>query len=548
MFDLLQAYGVERVFCSPGSRNASLLMELDARDDLQKEVVIDERTAAFVALGYAMVSRQPVALVCTSGTALLNYGPALAEAFYHNIPLIVISADRPVEWIDQDDSQTIRQPGVFSNFSLGCYDIDACRTDDNYIGFVNRMVNEGLIRSVVKKRGPMHFNIHLPGTPFTPDDLPSRARKFELTLSEGKLSLQNLKRLVEDAKYKRILIVAGFMPPSHRLQKGMALLQSLPNVKILAETLSNLHLEPSCYDIDHLLFNCSERECEDLRPDILISFGGALVSRRLKEFLRKVKPSQNWTVGTRDNIVDCFLSLTEIIDTEPENFIPYFARRLMSAQNWEKGVAPHYKEQWDRYKKPVGTLDELPWSDLAATRYILDSLPSSVNLFLSNGTSVRYAQLAYSRVPHASFGNRGVSGIEGSTSTAIGGALAYPGMTCLITGDMSFHYDISALSLPFVPDNFKIIILSNSGGDIFRFIKSTCGLNIRDQYLCADPEVPIQDLCITYGWWYYVANDMESLKEIFDIFMDVTIAPCILHLDTSKTDNAQILRDYLGIK
>lgn len=554
VFDLLNQFGVETIVCSSGSRNVSLLMEADLWEEKRKYVVVDERCAGFIALGNALVSRKPVALVCTSGTALLNYAPAIAEAYYQNLPLIVLSADRPMEWIDQDDSQTIRQPGVFSNYCKYFVDLDACRQDSEYLWYVNRIVNEGLITSLLGRKGPVHFNIHLPGTPINP--LPrytTAGHKFDVVCSDKRLDKESLKELATKACGKKIMVTAGFMPPDHRIQRGMSMLASLPNVCVMAETISNLHLSPECYKIDAPLFsiaskNVSPLEIEKFRPDILISIGGALVSRQLKEFLRQCTPEQHWSVGEFRNVVDCFQSLTSIFDMNPAGFIPYFAKRLKRTQAFASDI-PQYSLLWKNLRdKTSQSVQDLPWCDLMALRTIFRKLPSSCNLFLSNGTAVRYAQILNHVPPHASYCNRGVSGIEGSTSTAIGGMLAYPDMTVLITGDLSFAYDIGALGTDLADGRLKVVVLNNGGGDIFRFVKATSGLKIREKYLCADMGSDLRMIASTYGWNYYEASNYKTLLEVLPDFFNESDSPCLLDIQTARDNlNADTLRSFLNI-
>lgn len=554
IFDLLDQYGVETVICSSGSRNVSLLMEADTQIKMRKYVVVDERCAGFVGLGNALVSQKPVALICTSGTALLNYAPAVAEAYYQNVPLIVISADRPMEWIDQDDSQTIRQPGVFSNYSKYFVDIDACRAEKEYLWYVNRIVNEGLITALAGRKGPVHFNVHLPGTPIQP--LPKYSalgEKFEIATPNRRLDKELLKELVARAEGKRVMITAGFMAPDNKLQRGMAILASLPNVCVMAETISNIHLPAECYKVDTPLFKLLTSsddivETDVYKPDILISIGGALVSRQLKEFLRRCKPEQHWQVGEFRNVVDCFQSLTTIIDISPAEFIPYFAKRLQRSQSSGKEIQD-YAHKWSELREDDQQLwKSMPWTDLTALDTVFRKIPSSCNLFLSNGTAVRYAQILNHRPPHASFSNRGVSGIEGSTSTAIGGMLAYPGMTVLITGDLSFAYDIGALGTKLADRRLKVIVLNNGGGDIFRFIKATSKLKIREKYLCADLSSDLRMIAATYEWNYFEASDHKGLLRVLPAFLEESSSPGILDLQTFNGDlNADTLRSFLHI-
>lgn len=550
LFDLLEEYGIKSVVCSPGSRNASLLMEADLHSKMKKYVVVDERTAGFVALGHSLVSQSPVALVCTSGTALLNYAPAIAEAYYQNVPLIVISADRPMEWIDQDDSQTIRQGNVFANYSKYFANIDASNSDDTYLWYLNRSINEGLIAALSPRRGPVHFNIHLPGKPFiAPQSEKVPAKKFDFINSDRKLDKAVLQDLARRACGKRIMITAGFLPPDNRIQKAMALLASLPNVCVMAETVSNLHLPPSCYSIDRPLFSMGKQEYSKFRPDILISVGGALISRRLKEFLRECRPEEHWAVGDYTNVIDCFMSLTTILDVSPSNFLPYFAKRLGRIQKDADNVS-RYRELWEaaRYKTEAAGLPT-KWSDLTALHRVFEALPESCNLFLSNGTAVRYAQILNHRPPHATFANRGVSGIEGSTSTATGGMLAYGNMTCLVSGDLSFNYDIGALGTGLADGRLKVVVTANGGGDIFRFIGATSDLDVREKYLCADMKTDFRKVADTYGWNYLEASDMKSLENALGIFFMPSEKPSLLCIHTADGDtNAEILRQFLSGK
>lgn len=546
LFGLLEAFGVKRIVCSPGSRNAALIQQADAHKDIRKYVVVDERSAAFAAFGMALVSKAPVALICTSGSAVLNYAPAVAEAFYQGVPIIVISADRPSEWIDQDDSQTIRQPGVLANISKASYDLDGDRTDDTYLWYTRRIINEGMLRATTPKEGPVHFNVRLDGhVPST--SLPYKARKIEVIRPPQLLQNSVLREFAECAKDKKVMLVAGFMQPDHKVQKAVSLLSSLPNVAVLAETISNLHLERNCFMIDSVLFPVeTEGKASELAPDIVISLGGALVSRKLKEFLRTHRPSLHWSLSYADNLVDCFQALTSKIECSPASFIRSLAKWTARAQKNMDNV-PQYAALWNsvrnRARKDIGAF---PWSDLKAMKIVLDKLPEDTNLFLSNGTSVRYGQIIPYRLTHATFSNRGVSGIEGCSSTAVGGSLVYDKLTCLITGDTSFAYDLGALSSGLADSRMRIVVLDNGGGDIFRFINATRNLSIREKYLCADQQPPFEMLAAAYGWEYFHAETESVLHDELEEFFSPSLRPAILHVDTSSSSNSDILRGFLS--
>lgn len=558
LLELIRQYGVECVVCSPGSRNAALIDVADKKRELKKLIVVDERTAAFVALGISLVSKSPVAVICTSGSALLNYAPAVAEAYYQGIPLIVISADRPMEWIDQDDSQTIRQSGALSLITKASYDLNGDENaNSDYIWYANRVINEGMIKALERKSGPVHFNVHLDGKVPESKDVSAQVqhpsiqnqlfRKVVVLRPAQRLDNQQMRQLAREGFDKKIMVVAGFMQPDHRLQKAMALLGTLPNVCIMAETVSNLHLSPTCYKVDTVLFPMSGRYEEELRPDIVISLGGALISRKLKEFLRETN-ALHWSLSYAENLIDSFKTLTTKIEASPSTFIQTLSK-LMSRMQMVAGLQniPSYRDKWNKQRSvSEKKVDLFPWSDLKALDLVLNSLPEETNLFLSNGTSVRYGQILSYPLTHATYSNRGVSGIEGSTSTAIGGSLVYDKLTCLITGDMSFSYDIGAFGTNLANNKMRIIVLDNGGGDIFRFIKATSNLEIREKYLCVNRKNPIEEIALAYGWAYYYASDEATLKSELEEFFSDLVVPAILHVDTTSCGkNARTLTQFL---
>ncbi len=567
------AHGVHTAICSPGSRNAPLLLTAALEADLVCRVVVDERSAAFIALGEALVSRRPVMLICTSGTALLNYAPAVAEAFYAGIPLIVVSADRPVEWIDQDDSQTLRQFEALGNFVKKSYDLPVFSADGGSRNrqlqwYVERQCNDAMLTATSGKPGPVHINIQL-DTPLgaLSSEEPAPVRVIDMLESRGDLAAGDMEYLVGQCLGKRILLLAGFMPPDHALNKSVNEFARLENVAVMAETLSNLHpfSDDRWTGVDTVLSIMSEEEKKEMAPDVVITIGGAVVSRKVKEWLRKCSPEAHWSLGHNRTTVDCFQCLTLRLEVAPERFLRKMTKELRK-KGVEKGVEKtpaSYSAVWRKYREAAEEnlrtlLKDAPWSDLKAFQLISEKFPPSANLFLSNGTAVRYDQLFGIRA-HASYCNRGVSGIDGSTSTAIGGALAYSAtespegfilnnrqQTVLITGDMSFAYDMGALGTQLMPDTMRVIILNNGGGGIFRFIGSTAGLpdHLLGKYFCADPQVPVKELCRAYALSWYGADSEESLGEVLPRFFADRHAS-VLEIITDGATSASLLGKLL---
>ncbi len=549
LFDVMEAHGVRDVVCSPGSRNAPLLIAAESRRGMRKYNVVDERAAAFMALGMSVVSRKPVALVCTSGTALLNYAPAVAEAFYQGVPLIVISADRPEQWIDQDDSQTLRQFEALLNFVKRSYELPAWGNDDKeMLWYANRISNDAMIEAMSRRKGPVHINVRL-AEPLglKREAIGTSPRVIEMISSDGIVNKEIVRELGRSVAGSKVMFVAGFLPPDSRMHKSVGEFCSLPNVVAMTETLSNLHLGEEASGVDSVLTALPETRLDSMSPDIVISVGGSLVSRKLKEYLRRNNSvCEHWSVGWNHTTSDCFMSLTKRIEADPARFL----HQLYAAAVKHVGDNS-YSSIWsearrEAFKAKDEYVDSVGWSELKAFSIIDEMLPRDVNLFLSNGTSVRYAQIVGKHQPHATYCNRGVSGIDGCGSTAVGGAMKYNGKTVLVTGDMSMAYDVAALSLHGIPDRMRIIVIDNNGGGIFRFIPSTSRLEERERYFCCAPQLPLRHLAEGYGWEYHEATDATTLRESLSMLLS-SPKRGVLRIVCDGESSAAILRQYMQI-
>ncbi|HRF67641.1 MAG TPA: 2-succinyl-5-enolpyruvyl-6-hydroxy-3-cyclohexene-1-carboxylic-acid synthase [Muribaculum sp.] len=546
---LLVKHGIEEVVVSPGSRNAPLVLAMSKCAALKKTVVIDERSAAFIALGKASVSGKPAALVCTSGTAVLNYAPAVAEAYYRRVPLIVISADRPMEWIDQDDSQTLRQYEALSHYVKRSYNIPADCSADNMQWYTNRVVNDALLCAVSGRKSPVHINVQL-DNPLDGmacfNDTRWTSRDITRMSAQQRLSYDDMTRLIGRCGLSsKIMIIAGFMEPDSELLDALKRLAVRDNVVVMTETVANLHSDMFIGRIDATLSAMDDVRKYNMRPDIVITVGGAIVSRFIKQYLRTTDIKEHWHVGFTDDTVDCFRKLTVSVNIEPRCFFLDLAEALSEADtshcNFRKEwhtVADEGERVHERY------LDTVPWCDLTAMRYVFNNLPDGCNIQLSNGTAVRYAQLFSSSVVARCDCNRGVSGIDGSTSTAVGASTVYNGTTLLITGDMSAQYDIGALAAPCITPKFKMIVLCNGGGGIFRFIKSTSQLEELDEYFVVDRPFPVAKLADAYGFSYFEAYDKDTLAVSLLGFIAEKERPSMLALYTSSQLSAEVLREY----
>lgn len=558
--DLLASHGVKHCIICPGSRNAPLVVALHRHPGLSCHSVIDERSAAFIALGLASIGRSPVAIVCTSGSAVLNFAPAVAEAYYRHAPLIVISADRPDEWIDQDDSQTIRQPGILANIVKKSVNVQVELPEESkraaaQAWHVNRIVNDCLIEALALPQGPVHINVQLDaplGRTVRQIFDADFARKITVVSPSGLMPTEKVRALATElAPPCKVMFLVGFMPPDEKLTYAFRRLSTLPNVVVLTEIQSNVHGSPNIIDkIDLTLTSLSAEMLKILTPDVVITMGGSLVSRKVKEWLRKTR-IKHWHIGMQPWSVDCFMQLDKRIIMTPRNLL-YALESAMKRQTNSTHYQDDWGQIWERKKdKAEEAADNFamhaPWSDLKAMYLMMGRIPTTWNLQLSNGTAVRYAQMFARRDLHRVDCNRGVSGIDGSASTAIGAAMAYSGITLLIIGDMSMQYDISALASTLVTPRLKIAVLNNGGGGIFRCVPSTRELDELDEYFACRTNLPMRDLARAYGFAYFEADNSTAFFSAWSGFTKEKARPAILNLITDPKISAKVLHQIIPL-
>lgn len=544
LLEILSRKGVDEFVVSPGSRNTPLIIGVARQSKFKKHVVLDERCAAFMALGIAQQTRKPAALICTSGTAVLNYAPAIAEAFYQQQPLIILTADRPPEAIDQDDSQTIRQHNIYGNYIKYSVTlpVEINTPEEEY--YVVREVNQAVNAAMRPPFGPVHINIPLRDPLSGTSDKSETPRIIDDVKPQKNFSGQTLdefSRTLSEAP--RIMLLASFGPYDAELSASLETLARLPQTVLLTETISNIHAKGAINTIDKLITTIPPGEEQKYAPDILITFGGSLVSKMIKRFIKKYPPGQHWNINQSGILVDTFQTLTRQIDTTPACFFQQMAKRTV-AKNGAKYSAIWHELQEQAETEKRKYVETAPWSDLKAFSMLLPAIPEGTALQLSNGTPVRYAQLfdinRYSTVNS----NRGVSGIDGAVSTAAGASVANPGKpTLLITGDMGFLYDSNGLSIADIPPTFKIVVMKNGGGNIFRFLAGTSTLPELETYFETAQDVNVKGLAQINGFEYFEADDEASLEKTMAAFFNAP-AKALLEIRTPRTENDKILRNY----
>jgi 2-succinyl-5-enolpyruvyl-6-hydroxy-3-cyclohexene-1-carboxylate synthase len=442
--EVLQHNGIKRVVISPGSRNAPLIIAFDSHPNIETYIVHDERSAAFFALGMADELQEGVAVVCTSGSALLNYSPAVAEAYYRQVPLLLLTADRPEYLVDQGDGQCIRQNDVYHNFIKRF-----CLIEE---GNALEQIKIGIQALLSNPKGPVHLNIPLEEPLYGISEFDNKKKCVvdlikENTWSESEKS--DIEKIWKSTDKK--LIIVGQLIPNKRLQILFDAIAENSSVAVLVENTSNIRrFTKFCHAIDRTLAVIKEDEIEDFKPDLLISIGGAVISKKIKHFFRQNKPKHNWRIGVFEIDEDTYQSKTKSITVSPEMFFE-FVNGLESLSDSNFGNKWKSKD-FNAYAAHDDFIYTAPFSDLKAFDFIIDTLPESVSLQMANSSVVRYCQLFEPIDSVNYYANRGVSGIDGSTSTALGMAVVNPNkLVVLITGDISFFYDSNALWNSYLP-------------------------------------------------------------------------------------------------
>ncbi|QBN17991.1 2-succinyl-5-enolpyruvyl-6-hydroxy-3-cyclohexene-1-carboxylic-acid synthase [Flavobacterium nackdongense] len=531
------AKGIKNIIISPGSRNAPLTIGFVNNPAFNCYSVVDERCAAFFALGIAQQTKLPTVVVCTSGSALLNYYPAVAEAFYSQIPLIVISADRPQSKIDIGDGQTIRQEKVFKNHSLYNANLSEETSVENDVK-INHAINKAFA-----KKGPVHIN-----APFEEPLYQTVSKQLvdstilALARKHKKLSIGEIIEFTNIwNKSKKKLILIGELKPNEIETEFIDFFAKDASVVVMTETTSNVHHPNFLNTIDTIITPFSKREFNQLQPDILITFGGMVVSKRVKTFLRNYKPKHHWHIDHL-RAYDTYGGLTQHFKVSPNQFFKQFLPFTIPLKST-------YFSTFDRIaklraQKHQDYLSKIPFSDFKAFEKIIPSLPLNSMLQISNSSAIRYAQLFQLDASIQVFCNRGTSGIDGSTSTAIGAAVANEKQTVLIAGDIGFFYDSNALWNNYVPKNFKIILINNGGGGIFRILPGHEETAVFNQFFETFHCLTAEQLAKMYGFQYSIASDEESLERSLSQLFAQNDQPSILEVFTPTLQNDKILLQY----
>ena len=542
--EICYRHGISHAVISPGSRNAPIILALSRHPHIRCHVIPDERSAGYVALGMAQALNAPVLITCTSGTAALNLSPAIAEAYFQQIPLVVLTADRPAEWIDQRDGQAIHQKDLYGTHVKSSKQVPPESNVPDAAWHSDRLVSEAILTAIRPPQGPVHLNIPI-REPFYPEagEVYDYNHPVKVILEE-RTSYDLPDGLWREAfdeinKKNRVMIVAGQADPDHENHTLLARMSEKFKIPVLGEVVSNLpHFGSLITSQDQILDRLQHNTDQDLAPDLVISFGKSILSKKLKTFLRTATGVSHWHVGIESNAPDTYQSLTRSLSIDPDTF---FRRLLGPGSITQRKNQHHFFSIWkqlqDEVSAKVGDFFPVePFGEFDSVGLILQYLSKDTVLHLSNSMPVRYAQISWSTSNPsigAVYANRGTSGIDGCNSTMIGHAMITSQSThVLITGDMAFFYDRNAFWHNDLSSNIRIIILNNHGGGIFRLINGPDRQPELEKYFETKQSLTAVNTAADFGFEYNSCTTREALKNILPGFLSEQGGPKILEIIT----------------
>lgn len=539
--ELLRLHGVKEVVISPGSRNAPLTIGFSENKAFNCHSIVDERSAAFYGLGLAMAKKEPVVLVCTSGSALLNYFPAIAEAYYSDVPLLVLSADRPEHLLEIGDGQTILQEGVYGRMIAHSTNLllDDSSNQDSINSINKSRIEESLVQLKSTQR-PVHINIPFDEPLYHKTEEPLFSVEKERLKLEDPIEDPLSVEFVPTNRPLKVMCLVGTLRPSAEEIRWLTDLQSHHSVLFLHESLSQLNLPDTVDSIDTLIAPLEKLENSSdyfnrLLPDLLITAGGMIVSKKIKALLRSHKDLIHVHLKgapARDTyfaLKGCLKieSLKNLLDT------------LEIDDSYQKYWMNHYKGLEKRRSEYI---ENAPYSDFKAYANIFKGIPESYVIHMANSSAIRYAQLF--PTVNDQFCNRGTSGIEGSVSTAVGYAKGTDQPVVLVTGDLSFLYDSNALWTRDLPSNFRIIIVNNSGGGIFRILPGKENSLHFSEYFETCHQFTAGHLAEHFNLDYHSVKALNDLENALDSFFTYSSKPKLLEVITHPQNNEAILLNY----
>lgn len=536
---LLKEFGIKKIVVSPGSRHRPFVASISQDPYFELFSVVDERSAAFFALGLIQESGEPVAITCSSGTACMNYGSAIVEAYYQKLPLLVLSSDRNPYLLNQGEDQMYSQVTSFADCTKYHAQLPIIKDETDH-WYANRIINEGLIALKAHGRGPVHLNIPVVshhGDSLNVAQLPS-VRK----ISHHSFSLSlNWSEYARKIDRKKVVIVCGqSVKVSADLLNAIDKFAEKCGGVILTDKMSNFH---SPFALDNTLLALQAMkpaEIPFMLPDIVISIGGNYIfNNELKRFFKQGN-IENWQVGRENQVCDPFWKLTQMFEMDESDFFISILSYLKENRN------PDYRDLWLQFRDlPQPTLDR--YDEIYPIGKLITNLPDYCDLQLANSNTIRFAHYFPIKSSIRVNCNRGVNGIDGSMSTAVGFSTINERSTFYITGELSFFYDMNALWIKHISRKMRILLINNNGGAVMYDLPCRPSDNHYPIYLATGHDAVAKGWAESQGFIYIAAHDKKEVDEGIKTLLDESISsPVLLEVFTDYDGDGVAPRNYFS--
>lgn len=539
LVSLLAANHIENMVLCPGSRNSPIVETIVTCGKFTCHSVVDERSAGFYAMGMYLATNKYAAVCCTSGTALLNLAPSVAEAYYQQIPLLIISADRPKRWINQMDGQTLTQTGVFNDYIKK--EVQLAEGDDEETRWYNnRMINEALCSMSYAGYGPVHINVPIsePLFDFTDIALPDE-RRIHIVNTD---SVPNLAECWNSAH--KVMIVCGQFYAKNA--PNMFHILRDKGCVVLCEILSNYQFNDNYItNFDSALYKiCKDKKDKAFVPDLIISMGGHVVSKRLKKFLRE-NEVRHWAVNANGNITDTYMNIEKVLVCSEMNFINEVGKLPQRCDEFQKS--------WWNLSRAISKSGELYFqsiktemSAMTLMGELMSRMDDHYSLFLANSMTVRLAQLFHTPGQYIpTYCNRGVNGIEGSLSTAVGYASRSEDICVAVIGDLSFFYDMNVLRHACHLTNLRILLINNGGGGIFDTLHGLENAVSLNGYVAANHQTNAEGWATGLGFGYMKITQTSQIENALELLLDANSKrPVLIEASTDAKIDKKVFNNY----
>lgn len=550
---LLKKYNVKNIVISPGTRHTPFVYSVEHDDFFKTYSIVDERSAGFFAIGLIEELHEPVAVVCTSGTAAANYVSPANEAFYQQLPLLLLTADRNHYYMFQQEEQMIPQEGLYSQVCKNVVTLGHVR-DEKDFWYYSRICNEALLDLTQGEQGPVHINFIVEnGYPvpqgiikFDVNELPDVRKINRLTLEDDE---STWKAWADKLKNSKVLIVYGqYRPLTAEENTIVEKFCEKYDVVISNDIISNIHTK-YCIPTFAICRTLNNSQMKAFCPDIVITMNANSISEiKAKLISLKSLPEiqfEHWHVSQKGNVSDPFKILPDVVACSPMTFFKKFAEL-------EESESEHtYYSTWKTMYNTIGengSLNNEPieYSSMYAIQQYIKNIPANSLLHIANSNSIRLS--AYFDVDSTVtvYGNRGSHGIDGSMSAFVGQASVSDRPSFLVIGDLSFFYDMNALWNHYVGNNIRILVCNNSGGAIFHTYPNTENVPTLDDHIAAAHKTSVKDWVVSRGFKYLSAGNKAEFDDALPHLMNTSgNSPILLEVFTDKEVDAECISTIL---